>query len=91
MLKIRTIERGKVDDLLIQARAKGLNPGEFLDRGGFLLTQRRINEIHAKVIEDVAEVLATSRPSQFTKKTTQNDLQDAIVAYLRQMASEVRG
>ena len=89
-MRINIIARQGVAKLLGEAAARGLEPGEVLDRGGFLLTAERISEIQARVVDDIAELLETTSPHKFTRVNTQVDLQHAQAAYLREMAKELR-
>jgi len=89
-VKFRCITREGIQAFLAESTASGRDLGEVLDRSGVLLTPERLRDIQAKMLDEVAEILATSTPSQFTAKGTQLDLLAGITRAIERMSQEVR-
>lgn len=89
-MKFRCITREGIQAFLAESTASGRDLGEVLDRSGVLLTPERLRDIQAKMLDEVAEILATSTPSQFTAKGTQLDLLAGITRAIERMSQEVR-
>lgn len=85
--KVNAMDREQLRAEAREALRGGKDLAEVLDRQGFLLTPQRLMEIQARTLEEIAEVLATSTPRQWTRRDTQQDLMDAIVRNLREIAN----
>lgn len=88
--RVNAMNREQLRTEAREALRGGKDLAEILDRQGFLLTPERLLEIQARTLEEVAEVLATSTPRQWTKTDTQQGLMDSIVRNLRELAKERR-
>lgn len=73
-----------------QAKSRGRDLAEVLDREGYLLTPERVREIEARTIEEIAELLGSTSPHKWTAGTTQLDLISAISTKLWALARERR-
>lgn len=88
--RIATMAREAFWSMADQARSRGLDLAEVLDRQGYLLTPERLDKIKADAIDEIAELLETTSPHQYTTKNTPEDFRRALASYLREMAKEVR-
>ena len=88
--RINVMARAEFWRLAEQAKTQGKDLAEVLDRQGFLLTPSRLKKIQADTIDDVAELLETTSPMQYTTKNTPEDFRRALASYLRDMAKEAR-
>lgn len=91
-MKIQTITADKVSERYTHTRLRSQDFGEALDRAGVLLTPDRLFHIQADVIDEIAELIATTSPHQWAKSygNTQMDLMNAISDRLRLLAADRR-
>lgn len=89
-MKISVITRDNFNDFAAETRFRGKDLAEVLDRAGVLLTPERKKAIEANVLDEVAELLATTSAHQWTRKNTQMDLIHALSSALRALATERR-
>lgn len=90
VVKISTMGRENFWTAAEQARSRGKDLAEVLDREGYLLTPQRLHQIQADTIDMVVEMLATSEPLQWTRDQTLGGLQRSITSVLRGMAKDIR-
>jgi hypothetical protein len=88
--KINAMAREEFWRLANEARERGLDLAEVLDRQGYLLTPRRLARIQADTLAEVAELFETTMPHQYTHKNTQNDLMRVLAQFVRGMELERR-
>lgn len=88
--KINAMAREAFWNLANDARDRGLDLAEVLDRRGYLLTPERLKKIQADAIDEIAELLETTSPHQYTPKNTPEDFRRALAMYLRDVAKETR-
>lgn len=88
--KISTMARDEFWKIAEQARARGVDLAEILDRQGFLLTPKRHNLIQAQAMDEIADILETTSPARYTSRNTQSDLLSALAAFIRSQARERR-
>jgi hypothetical protein len=91
MSKISTMAREDFWAAADQARRRGKDLAEVLDREGYLLTETRLRQIQADALMMAAELFAETSPHQWTTGKTQADLQRSLSAALFAMAKEARG
>lgn len=71
------------------ARTRGRDLAEVLDREGFLLTPGRLKKIQADTIREIADLLGSTSPHQWSSYgNTQMDLMHGIVHKLRLLAED---
>lgn len=89
--KISEIARENFWKLAEDARLRGRDLAEVLDREGLLLTPQRRRAIEASAFDEIAELLETTSANRWTTRTTQADLMSAVARNLRSVAEERRG
>lgn len=91
-MKVRTITAAHVSKQYEKTKLRSQDFGEALDRAGVLLTPDRFFHIQADVIDEIAELIATTSAHQWTggHGTTQMDLMTAISDKLRALANDRR-
>lgn len=85
--------REKFWTLADEARTRGKDLAEVLDRAGILLTERRRRESQAIILEQLAQVLESTSAAQWLRGQpgqTPNDLKRAITEHIHTMAQERR-
>lgn len=88
--KISEIARQQFWKLAEDAKLRGRDLAEVLDREGFLLTPERRKEIQAQAFEEIAELARTTSAHQWTTGTTQADLMSALARNLDKLAKDRR-
>lgn len=84
--KIKTMARDEFWKMAEHAKERGVDLAEILDRQGFLLTPHRYNLIQAQAMDEIAEILETTSPANFSTRNTQADLLRGVSLKIRNMA-----
>ena len=77
-------------ELAEQARTRGRDLAEVLDRAGVLVTPERESRIQADVLQQVADALRDTPPRQLSSATNVLDFQRDLATLVQAMADKLR-